>query len=420
MTQVWLTAVAKRFTQRLPLVYGAIRRELADVDTYSRDERLAMQSRLLSRSLQDSAAASLYRGNDPSYFEHWPVLEKQTLLTESPSSASTSWLPSASAQTSGTTGKPLQVKRSLASIIREQATIDHAVAKADVQPTGPMAVFRGEQIKSAEDEAPPFWSTKGETTVFSVRHLNKRNITLFIQALEDRAPHILFAYPSALEQLIRLGEKKLQAIRSLRLVMTSSEALPEGLRGDVQDLWKVPLLDYYGQAERVSFAWSLRDKEYWMRPEYGYTETLNERNGIADLVCSNLRNSAQRLVRYRTGDQVEALAEWSLVNLGIRPFNGIFGRSAEYIELPDGARIIGLNHIPRGIDGLSSLQILQIAPDAVELHVVPTAGLDEALRSQIAQRFRSKVPNSIAFQVIERDGPILTEAGKAPLYIRQF
>jgi phosphoribosyl-AMP cyclohydrolase len=89
-------------------------------------------------------------------------------------------------------------------------------------------------------------------------------------------------------------------------------------------------------------------------------------------------------VRYDIGDLAvlpEAAAESEdareRISLGVSTFNGIEGRRSDCLKLADGSRVFGLDRVPSGVDGAASVQIVQVAPAAVLMVVVPNAQYTE-------------------------------------------
>ena len=71
------------------------------------------------------------------------------------------------------------------------------------------------------------------------------------------------------------------------------------------------LLDYYGQAERVAFAYATEPREYRFLPGYAHVEFQPDareerRHVLYEIVGTTLWNHAMPLLRYRTGDLMQA------------------------------------------------------------------------------------------------------------------
>ncbi|WP_460450368.1 phenylacetate--CoA ligase family protein [Alsobacter sp. SYSU BS001988] len=416
------SALFDRLARRPPVLYGRARRLIEAFDAMDAGQREAAQAELLERVLADAEQTGFYAGAGLRDLSCAPLLRKEDVRQAETAFQRAIAVPRSPAATGGTTGAPLRLTRSPGQVVFEQALVDHLIALAGVEPTTVRsAVMRGDAIKPVDAMGPPYWTILGvDRALVSAHHLTSATYPDYERFLETFRPSILHAYPSALEQLTTFAEER-GGGPPLRLVFTSSEQLPMGLRARVKAAFGADLLDFYGQAERVCAAWSLRDGEFWFRPDYGAVEFRGGAAGVR-LIGTGLHNRAQILLRYDTGD-LAALGPHAsperrrLIALGLEPFEGVSGRQSEYIELPDGARIIGLNHVPRGVDGASSIQILQDGPSRVRLRVVPNARYGEATRQRIEANLRLKAPLSVVVDYEIAGAPYRLPNGKAPLFV---
>jgi phenylacetate-CoA ligase len=399
-------------------------------DAEGEEGRRASQAALLSRVADAARGVEHYRalaGKPASALkiDDFPITTKRDIAANPAAFTTSRWQPRSKASTGGTTGIPLQLSRSLTSVVFEQATIDHVVALAGVDfSTARIAVLRGDTIKAPDDIAPPFWRQPAPNRLLlSAHHLMASTFSAYAEALTAFRPDIIYCYPSALDHLMRLAHEAGVQI-PVRLLVTSSEQVPGGLRARAQAITGAPLLDYYGQAERVAFAWSVADDRYFFRADYGLVELAPTDDDDYQLIATGLHNMLQPLIRYQTEDLIdlgpkEAITpQWiEQVCLGLQPFRGIGGRSNEYISTPEGRRIIGLNHIPRNVAGVQSIQLRQEALDFVRIIVVPAADANEDSYSMLRSNLALKLPASVRTEIETRDAPMRTASGKAPLYI---
>ncbi|HVY57327.1 MAG TPA: hypothetical protein VHA77_05705 [Xanthobacteraceae bacterium] len=403
--------------------YGRRRRLLAAAERWDREELEVWLARRVSRTLALARRLPGYadapRTND---LAAWPVLTKPDVAGREEAFGTAGLLPSYRASTGGTTGLPLKIRRSLSSVIWEQAAIDHVCAKAGLDlPRARVAVLRGDYVKPPSDLTPPFWRSVGRRTrIFSSFHLSRKTLDDYLSGLAEFAPDVLWCYPSSLQHLVGLCEA---GGRSLRLghVLSSSERMPHEVVAAARRVLGARVIDYYGQAERIVFAYAIDGDAYRFLPVYGRPELVPTEDGQVRVLGTSFWNVRQVFVRYDTGDLalVPAIDARTLhdVELGLRTFGGIDGRASERIDLGDGRRIIGLNHIPRGVAHAASVQLRQTAPDAVEALVVPLDGFDAASEATIRKNFYDKFPSDVALTIRRIEAPIRTRAGKAPLLV---
>ena len=429
---VTLTSIAKRLpaidrlVRRPPVLYRRLRAQLVEEDELDLDERLKRQAARLEKTIERAKRTPHYNAMSPvATLEDIPLLDKATLRDNHAAFRPRRFGLSARAVTSGSTGVPLVVRRSPYSVAYEQATIDHLIARAGFDPLNArILTLRPDVFKHPDDQAPPYWWVAGRSrAALSAQHLNEKSLPHFANFIREFRPDFLLAYAGSFDLMLRLLEQGPTRLQ-IPLVVTSCEVPAADLRKRAAEQLGALMLDYYGQAERVACAHSLEDGEYWFRPDYGAVEFVPGETGI-ELVATGLRNSAQFLLRYRTGDFVETSttcdpASLQRIAMGVEPFIGISGRSTEYLILRDGSRIVGLNHIVRDLHGIASTQIIQKDYELIDFIVVPGIGFDETCLDGLRQRISMKIPSCIHYKIRISESPYRTQAGKAPLFHSQL
>ena len=324
-------------------------------------------------------------------------------------------------------GVPLDVWRSFRSVAVEQAAIDRllgAYGRSTAREQGRRPSRRRHQ--GSRDRGAPFWISVagGRRLVFSSNHLNAETVSDFAAALNQfratrsvRLPHdARVSVPLAAEQRPRrLGPA----------TVCSSETVPESTWRLAADVLGSRLVDYYGLAERVSFAYAFEPGCYRFLPGYSYNELIPCGGGgdtdLYELVATGLWNLKMPLVRFRTGDLVRLNrgSDPIAVAYGVAEFLAVVGRMDDYLVAPDGARLMGIDHIPRGMRNVARMQVIQERRDTVRLLVVPadvSAGVDsDAIRSNAAK----KLPPTMSVSVEVRSELERAPNGKIPFVVRR-
>jgi phenylacetate-CoA ligase len=429
ITSLKYLGVSDRLVRRNALWYARPRRLLAEFERLDAAARESWREQRLQRMLAAAGRTAYGRQlGAPGALADWPVLEKAT-LRERPEAflARPAWLAIA-ASTSGTTGMPLCLRRSLENVAYEQAVLDHLLADAGVSAnTCRAAVLRGDDIKSPADRAPPFWrlTSSGRRLVFSSNHLDRDTVGAFVEALRGFAPDVLFAYPSVLDSLCSLMLEQGLALR-IGLTACGSEILTKATADMARAALATRVIGYYGQAERV--AWAYGDPHHGFRflPSYSVNELrLVESSGELDtyeIVGTGLWNTAMPLVRYATGDRIRVRkgASPAAVAEGRERFPEILGRSGDYILSPSGARLLGIDHIPRGVPHVVRTQFIQESASAVRLLVIAAPGFDEGCRKLLLKHASLKLPPSMSVAIETTTQLVRNGSGKAPLVVRSF
>ncbi|GIV21193.1 MAG: capsular polysaccharide biosynthesis protein CapK [Armatimonadota bacterium] len=418
--------------RRNPLFYPAALRLLHRLESAPLEERKRFTQERLKKVLR--AASRTRYGRQTGAGENildWPLLEKSQVRDDPRAFVRGAvWL-SSPASTSGTTGLPLKLYRSFQSVAVEQASIDRLVLAKGIDPrTARTAVLRGENIKDPSDREPPFWKfvAGGRRMVMSSNHLSPQTIEAYHAALSAFAPECLMAYPTSLESLCRLLQATGKSL-CIPLVVTSSEVLTPQTRKLAQEVLGAELVDYYGQAERVAFAYSFQEGDYRFLAGYAFVELLpagEEKDAaLYEIAGTNLWNLKMPLVRYRSGDLIrlpKGLSEHQIeaIRYGVEPFGGVLGRQGDYLVSPDGAHLMGIDHIPRDVEHVVRMQVVQESPHRVRLLVVPTRDFNERDRQQILHNASLKLPAEMRVDIEVVQELERTAQNKTPFVIRQF
>ena len=421
--------------RRNPFFYDKARATLDEGERQDLAERRAWSDAQVKRTLQVARRAAYGRRvNGGDTLDSWPYLEKESLRDrQADFITGKQWL-SAPASTGGTTGIPLNLVRSLRGVVFEQACQDRLIEQLGTDPRGRVAILRGDNIKDPSDLKPPHWikANGGRSLIFSSNVLNHETVADYARALREFAPPLLCAYPTSLESLCRLLQQHGEQVH-IPGVLTSSEVLKREAWALAGDTLGCNLADYYGQTERVAFAYALEPRAYRFLPTYGRVELRpfasdqfeDVGHGVLyEIVGTSFWNDLMPLVRYRTGDLVRLPDDWGEreieeVTLGLRSFSGVLGREQEILVCPKGVRLTGIDHIPRDVSHVLRIQVIQETLDDVRILVLPAPGYSERDAEQLLQNARAKVPDSMRLRIETAQWLERTPRGKTPLVIHR-
>lgn len=415
-----------------PLYYRRALRIIRKFEHAGMSERKELADKLRDRALR-RAMQTVYGKQFRPDFECWPTLEKTTLRDNS-GVCSTWHFPTIRASTGGTTGLPIKLLRSLECIAAEQAFIDNLILGHGLDfRSARISVLRADEIKGLGDDNPPFGVLRnnGKRLVLSNAHMSKHTIEWFVSALKEFRPQVLWVYPSMLANMISLMDTA-QLKFQVPFILSSSESMESGLFRTAEDALSAKVIDYYGQGERACFAYATQPEEYWFSPAYGHVELLLQEDGAiengtrtAQIIATGYWNSAMPLIRYNTGDLAIIPSHYTEkdleeVVLGIKPFLGIAGRSNEFIITEDGRNIGGLNHLPREVEHILRLQVIQESLDHVVIKVLAAAGFNDHDRSRILTNARGMIPPEVGVTIDVVDSLEVAVNGKTPFVIRRL
>lgn len=305
--------------------------------------------------------------------------------------------------TSGTTGTPLTVGYDREAVWSTYAIFDRHYEWAGLRmgrQGDRIAVARGNVIVPLDQSRPPYWrrNRAQNQLLLSSFHLSRRNLPVYLDALRRFRPDVVDGYPSTLYVLARFLDSLGETL-PVKAAITSSETLYDFQRELIERRFGCRVFDYYALAERTVFAGECsRHEGHHVAMEYGLAEVVDGEGmplaaGTSGrLVGTSLHNLAMPLIRYVTNDMTSLHAGSCSCGRGHVLMDEVATKAEDMLTLPDG-RVISpsvLTHPFKPLDSIEGSQIVQLAPDRVEVRLVPGDGFADHLvahlRSALAER----------------------------------
>jgi phenylacetate-CoA ligase len=337
------------------------------------------------------------------YLENWPVLEKENVRRHPRAFVAEDCSPRRmfSEHTSGTTGKPLQLWWSAATVRYWYALMEarwrrwHGVSRQDR-----WAILGGQLVTPVKQRTAPFWVWNAalRQLYMSSYHLAPASIPAYLNALVRYRVSYLWGYSSALSTLahgaIRLGRRDLK----LQVVITNAEPLVEPQRIAISEAFQCPVRETYGMCEITTAAGECEAGTMHLWPEVGIVELsaapTTAVGPARELICTGLVNADMPLVRYRLGDRGGPI-RWkqTICECGrsLPELCSIDGRMDDVLYSRDG-RVIGrLDPVFKSSLPVEEAQIIQDNLDRVRVLCVPAPGFSNATAREIASRLRDRM-----------------------------
>jgi phenylacetate-CoA ligase len=394
----------------------------------------ALLRRMFDSARQVPAYAQYARnapGNNPlaHLIDRFPIIDKAALLARR-----ADFLPGGKpsllttvAATSGTTGTPLDVHRSLNSILWEEAFHLQHWHWAGWRRGQRQSVLRGDMVVPVDRREPPFWfrDAAGGQLLLSTRHVDRQSAPLMAEELQRFGATQLRAYPSAAYELATHVEQAGLKVR-LSAVITGSEMLYDFQRRRIESAFHCKVFDFYSMAERVAYAAECEHGRMHVNPEYGVLEIVDERGNPTEdegnIVGTSLHNSLVPLIRYRMNDTARWGREPCPCGRTYPVIEKISGRLADQLFDLDG-RSVNSTVIGFAFDGLRNIRKAQVAQSAADhwrIRIVPDAGY----RAEDGQRVLDKLARHVSARVVAHieivdDIPVLPN-GKYKWVVQNF
>ena len=395
----WCTELARR--ERIDPTFHRARQEQLLAGIYAAARRIPAYASLAARVPDGRGLAYLA--------EAFPIIDKALLRARPEEFFPERRVPrhrTVIAQTSGTTGTPLEVYRSFGSILREEAFHLQHWRWAGWNRGDRQAVLRGDLVAPVDQRRPPFWfhDQAGDQLVLSTRHLERATAPLFSDTLRRFGATQLRAYPSAAYELATFVAEAGVPVR-FRSVITGSEMLYEFQRRRIEDVFQCRVFDSYGMTERVAFGAECEFGCMHVHPEYGVVEIVDAEGNPTDdegtIVGTTLHNHVVPLIRYRMNDTARWRSEPCPCGRTYPAIERVSGRIADQLYDLDG-RAVNCTVIGFAFDGLRNVeraQVVQSEPDSWVIRIVPGRDYSAAdgervlakLSAEVSARVRARI-----------------------------
>jgi phenylacetate-CoA ligase len=346
---------------------------------------------------RDQWAARRRRGDRASWdlLANWPVLAKDTLRAnpEAFVAEDCDIRKLMHGQTSGTTGTPIHVWQSRATLARLYAIAETRTRKWDGIPaTARWARLGGQLVTPVLQRRPPFWvwNVAMRQLYMSSYHLAPDLIPHYLDALRRYKIVYLAGYSSSIhalaQQIVRYGRRDL----TMQAVYTNAEPLDQEQRRTIGQAFQCPVRETYGMVETVAAASECPAGRLHQWPEVGHIEVEQE---SSELICTGLLNPDMPLIRYRVGDRGRLASAGLQCECGrsLPVISHIEGRTDDLLVTPDGRAIGRLSQVGKGIVGLRESQIIQEERDLLRVLVALAPGYALDYASTLTERVRERM-----------------------------
>jgi phenylacetate-CoA ligase len=341
----------------------------------------------------------------------FPIIEKRD-LTERPAehyphgSTPRPW--TIVGRTSGTSGTPLQVFRSLNSVLWENAVVERHFRWSGYRPGMRRAFLRGDLVVPIERTTPPYWflNRYNNQLIVSSRHLREECVGDIIGKLTQFAPFMMEAYPSTAYELALLLEQR-NATLKIPYVYTGSEPLYPHQRQLIEARLAARVMDHYGMAERIAYATECEHGGLHVNSDYSYVEIVDDdgrpTDGEGYVVGTTFNNALMPLVRYRMSDRTRWRREACPCGRTYPLIEPVTGKFEDTLFGSRGQRISPsvVTFAFKSLRGIKYSQVAQTDESTWEIRVVPEESFSEAERNRLIENVRHLVDPGIHVVVRE-------------------
>ena len=292
------------------------------------------------------------------------------------------------ASSSGSSGRPISVYRTPGSSVYELCALERQWGWFGLRPGARRVILRGSAFVATEPGTLTKAVPGARQLLVSSSHLIPSNLDAIMRDVREFAPDAIEGWPSSIALLAALLRERDEKF-PVQAVITSSETMTAGRVALMEEVFGGPVIDHYGQTERVMMAGTCEDGGYHVFPDYGIVELLPVPNTESrwELVGTPLHNWGFPLFRYRTGDEVGPAPRQPCPCGRSFPLLGpLHGRVEDSFTAADGRPIPLPSTVVDDLSGVREAQIIQLARGRYEIRLAPAAGFDELAVNETIRR----------------------------------
>lgn len=287
--------------------------------------------------------------------------------------------------TSGSTGTPVLLYIGREGIRARFAILDNYYAMFGCHYGRPRMRMGGSRIKPASSTNPPFWvmNRADNQLQMSPFHLDTRSFSYYRDKLNIFRPEYITGYGHALyylaQMLIQYGGLNFKPIA----IFLDSEDTPPHHLSIIQQGFGCPAYINYGLGEVGSVAVQLNSGSMHLLELTCFVEIVSDSGEhVSDgemgrIVVTDLTQKAVPYIRYDTGDIGRLSSDTTTKHRwNSRILESLEGRKDEIIVTPLGRHVGRFGHVTGRGRGIVESQIAHIAPNQIEIRVVPAQDFD--------------------------------------------
>ena len=305
--------------------------------------------------------------------------------------------------TSGTTGKPLQLWFTRASLRAYYAIYEARVRRwAGVTRGDRWANIGGQQIVPFRQSRPPFWVWNAglHQLYLSSYHLSAEFVPHYLKALRDYEIRYVLGYSSSLHALAELALANGIPCPTFTAMTSNAEPLYAFQRDAISKAFHTRVRETYGMSELACSASECEHGTLHLWPDVGIVEILDD-DGDAPtppgstgrIICTGLVNHDMPLIRYQVGDRGTLAAPNARCECGraLPILRAVEGRIDDVLITEDGRRIGRLDPIFKSDLPIHEAQIIQESLRRVRIKVVAAPGYIAAHGTTLAGNLRERM-----------------------------
>lgn len=342
-------------------------------------------------------------------YSHIPVLNKKEIINKE-SSLLTSTYGLTEEMTSGSTGNPLHCYKGTPEVlIKTRKLWEYRRENGGITPKDKYAMFYAFTENDLKADKVQFVDN---IIYLSMLNMSAHRLQEYYDVLMENKPSWILGVPSALYvfSLFILDNNLPTSSLEIKYIEANGEVLFDYQKQAIEKAFGKILYNHYGSREFWCLAMSCNKGAMHMNTEHFYFEVINKnRNGIGDLVITDLKNKTWPLIRYKIGDLVHGEVDRCDCGEKSPVLNITGGRSQEYLVIDDWIAnpilfhygVIKVNRLYG--DVIRQFRVTQLLEYVLEMEIVAGNNFTEEIKFVLREEILSKVPKSITFSIKKKN-----------------
>jgi len=258
--------------------------------------------------------------------------------------------------------------------------------------------------------------------VLNAFEMSPTQMDAYLEAIVAWRPRCIYGYASSVALLAAHADAKGRILRlpDLRVVCTTGEPLYPHQRALIERAFGARTANEFGSRDIGFTAHETPEGQMLLLSENIILEVLDADGHpvsvgeTGEAVMTALTSSAQPFIRYRTGDMVRLSGEHCRRGTGLHVLEEIAGRQTDFIVRSDGTimHALAVIYVLRSVDGVEQFKCIQLAPDLVQVLIVPGARWGEASREAVAAGLRARLGADLKLDIRLQDAIPPEASGK--------